>query len=74
MVGPLHLGVDTCNAPVAVEAAETASMVVVKVTARDDTSQDCRDGIEVVLVRPLGDRALIDGSTGRPVRVGASSE
>ena len=49
-------------------------MVVVNVTARDDTSQDGRDSIEVVLIRPLGDRAVIDGSTRQPVRVGASSE
>lgn len=44
----------------------------VRVTARTDgpvAGEECSDGIQVSLDAPLGDRALVDATTGNEVRV-----
>jgi outer membrane murein-binding lipoprotein Lpp len=59
----LNLIVDTCNADLTIEVEESRSRVVVTVKARNDTSDDCLDGVVVHLDQPLGDRRLLDGGT-----------
>jgi hypothetical protein len=65
----LELIVGSCNADLSVEVDESASRVTVTVTARNDTSDDCQDGVTVHLRRPLDERSLIDGVTGDLVPV-----
>ncbi len=65
----LRLVVDSCNAELSAEIDERPTTVRVTVTARHDTNDDCLDGLVVHLERPLGDRRLLDGATGRPVTV-----
>jgi hypothetical protein len=65
----LNLIVGTCNADLTTEVDESRSQVVVTVTARNDTSDDCLDGVVVHLDQPLGDRQLLDGVTGSRVPV-----
>lgn len=65
----LSLAVGTCNADLTVKTEESATQVTVTVTARDDTSDDCLDGVVVHLDRPLGDRRLVDGATGEAVAI-----
>jgi hypothetical protein len=43
----LNLIVGTCNADLTTEVDEPRSQVVVTVTARNDTSDDCLDGVVV---------------------------
>jgi hypothetical protein len=59
----LKLIVGSCNADLTAEVEESPSQVTVTVTARDDTSDDCLDGLIVHLDQPLGDRQLLDGVT-----------
>ncbi len=61
----LEFGVDTCNADLEASVVESAATVEVTIVARDDTTNDCRDTLTVVLDYPLGDRELVDGATGR---------
>jgi hypothetical protein len=61
--------VGSCNADLTAEVEESPSQVTVTVTARDDTSDDCLDGLIVHLDQPLGDRQLLDGVTGDVVSV-----
>ncbi len=56
----LVLTVDSCNADVSAEVDESPSRVIVTVTARNDTSDDCADRIVVHLNQPLGTRQLLD--------------
>jgi hypothetical protein len=65
----LNLIVDSCNADLTTEVEESRSRVVVTVKARNDTSDDCLDGVVVHLDQPLGDRRLLDGGTGGLVPV-----
>jgi hypothetical protein len=65
----LNLTVGSCNADLTAEVEESPSQVTVTVTARDDTSDDCLDGLIVHLDHPLGDRQLLDGVTGAVVSV-----
>jgi hypothetical protein len=65
----LNLIVDTCNADLTTKVEESRSRVVVTVKARNDTSDDCLDGVVVHLDQPLGDRRLLDGGTGGLVPV-----
>jgi hypothetical protein len=60
----LNLTVGSCNADLTAVVEESPSQVTVTVTARDDTSDDCLDGLIVHLDHPLGDRQLLDGVTG----------
>lgn len=65
----LELEVDSCNADVSTEVVESADEVVVTVTVRNDTRNDCADLVVVELDEPLADRALVDGARGEPVVV-----
>lgn len=65
----LKLIVGSCNADLTAEVEESPSPVTVTVTARDDTSDDCLDGLIVHLDQPLADRQLLDGVTGDVVSV-----
>jgi hypothetical protein len=65
----LELVVGTCNADLTTKTEESPTQVTVTVTARNDTSDDCLDGVVVHLDRPLGDRRLVDGATGETVRI-----
>ena len=65
----LNLTVGSCNGDLTTEVEESPSQVTVTVTARDDTNDDCLDGLIVHLNQPLGDRQLLDGVTGDVVSV-----
>ncbi len=65
----LNLTVGSCNANLTAEVEESPSQVTVTVTARDNTGNDCLDGLSVHLDQPLGDRQLLDGVTGDVVSV-----
>lgn len=65
----LEFGVDTCNADLEASVVESAATVEVTIIARDDTTNDCRDMLTVVLDDPLADRELVDGATGRVLEV-----
>ncbi len=68
-------GVESCNAhPVITKLDETESEVRVEVTATFAPTSffgggraDCQDGVTVTLEEPLGDRAIVDLSTGEAV-------
>lgn len=70
----LTLFVGTCNGQPTVRAlVEESEQVTVTVEARDPEdgpSDACRDGVTAQLSRSLGDRAVVDGSTGRVVDPG----
>jgi hypothetical protein len=68
----LMLSVDSCNADLSAEVAESPSQVVVTVTVRNDTSDDCADVIVVTLDEPLGERQLLN-VTGAVVPVRTAS-
>ena len=65
----LEFDVDTCNADLEGSVVESPATVEVTITARNDTTSDCRDMLLVVLEEPLGDRDLVDGATGRVLEV-----
>lgn len=65
----LELMVDSCNADVSTDVVESADEVVVTVTVRNDTQDDCADLAVVELDEPLADRAVVDGARGEPVPV-----
>jgi hypothetical protein len=65
----LNLTVGSCNADLTAEVEESPTQVTVTVIARDDTSDDCLDGLVVHLDHPLGHRQLLDGVTGDLVSV-----
>ncbi len=72
-VDRLSLGVQSCNGEPAAEVDETASTVTVTVTATPagpgGTQALCRDSVVIPLRNPLGDRTLVDGSSGDSVQV-----
>jgi hypothetical protein len=67
----LVLTISACNAnDNRTETAEERDTVTVAVTTDDPPGgDDCADGVVVELAGPLGDRALVDGSTGDQVKV-----
>jgi len=67
--GTLELGVASCNGePEVTELVEDDDQVRVEVTSTVSNPGDaCLDLVEVELAAPLGDRELIDLSSGRPV-------
>jgi hypothetical protein len=69
----LSIEVPTCNGdPEVTMLEETEDEVRVEVVSqRQRGGDDCLDGVQVELDRPLGDRALIDVTSGRIVRVDA---
>jgi len=68
----LEVSVNTCNRNPSVDAEETSEEVRLTVTADEpsgDGENDCADGDDVTLEAPLGDRIVIDDSTGEQVEV-----
>jgi hypothetical protein len=63
----MRLVVGTCHAHLSAEVVETASRITVTVSGRNDSSDDCLDGLTVRLRDPLGQRELVDGATGEVV-------
>jgi hypothetical protein len=61
----LHLWVDTCNGDPETDVVETADDVTVTVVSTGgDPGDACQDPVTVTLTAPLGNRRLLDGSTG----------
>ena len=58
-----------CHRSARVQVDATASAVVLDLQTRGDSYGDCLDGVVVQLDEELGDRELIDASTGAPVSV-----
>lgn len=69
----LSLGVQSCNGSPVADVVETSSTVTVTVTATtagpDGAQHACRDSVVIPLRNPLGDRTLVDGSSGDSVQV-----
>ena len=68
----LEVGVDTCNLHPSVAAEETTEEIRLTVTADErsgDGVDDCRDSDDLTLETPLGDRIVVDDSTGEQVEV-----
>ncbi len=67
----LELGVNSCNSAPEASVVETGADVTVSVTALGPSSDGAMeaygDVVTVTLAAPLGDRAVIDESTGREV-------
>ena len=68
----LEVGVDVCNRNPVVDAEETTEEVRLTATADEpsgDGENDCRDSVDLTLETPLGDRIVVDESTGEQVEV-----
>lgn len=69
----LRVSVNTCQgSPELTSVTETAAAVEVAVASDKQSSglrPACADHVNVELDEPLGDRDLIDASTGRPVEI-----
>lgn len=68
----LEVSVDTCNRNPVVTVEETSDEVHLTVAADEpsgDGVDDCMDGAVVSLDAPLGDRTVVDDSTGERVDV-----
>ena len=65
----IEFGVNTCNADLNAVVVESDTAVEVTITAENDTTDDCADSIAITLDQPLGDRQLINGSTGHVLDV-----
>lgn len=65
----LELSVDSCLADPTVEAKETDREVRLTVTGDEASGNDCLDSASVTLSKPLGDREVIDASTGESVQL-----
>lgn len=65
----LTLFLESCNAEPEAELSESVSEVWVRVVSNEpETGNLCQDGLKVTLDSPLGDRRLIDASTGDQVQ------
>ncbi len=63
---------DVCNRNPSVDAEETTEEVRLTATADElsgDGEDDCRDSVDLTLEAPLGDRIVVDDSTGEQVEV-----
>ena len=66
----LSLQIGSCSSTAAlVEVEETSSEVRLRARTTSDVDGDCGDGAEVALNQPLGDRVVIDASTGEQITV-----
>ena len=70
----LWIAVDTCNADLTASIDETQHVVSVEVTARNDTSDDCLDGLRIDLAEPLGSRSVVNGWTEEELAVRGGGE
>lgn len=62
----LNVGVGFCG-NVRVDVVETDDVVTLTAWGGADAGGDCASGATVVLEQPLGDRRVVDGSTGNEV-------
>ena len=66
----LEVIVNSCNADHTITVDESGSQVVITVTVRNDnTNLDCQDAVMVTLLEPLGERSVVDGTTGQSIEV-----
>lgn len=65
----IEFGVDTCNADPDASVVESDTRVEVSITAKNDTTDDCRDHLIISLDSPLEGRELVDASTGETLEV-----
>lgn len=65
----IGLMVDACGGDVSVDAEEGRHAVTATVTARDPSGDDCLEVVELSLSEPLGNRVIVDGSSGAVVPV-----
>ena len=63
----LQLNAGRCNAELRLTVEETATQVRVLVEERHGTMDDCGNSVMVGLYSPLGDREVVDRSTGSVV-------
>lgn len=68
---PLVISVETCGGELSIDFSETDREVVVQVSDQRFrirlSGDDCLDLVTVALELPLGERTLLDGSTGKMV-------
>jgi hypothetical protein len=71
----LELSLGACNAEKneATVTEDESSVTVRVVSTNPSEGEDCADGVTVELDEPLGDRELIDATTGAHVEVTAES-
>jgi hypothetical protein len=68
----LDVGVGACGLEIRVDVDESAAEVTVRVSVTDPMPEVCTQALQIVTVRldsPLGERTVIDGSTGQAVVV-----
>lgn len=66
----LTVSVDACSSSTRVEVEESASDVRLHATSdRERNGNDCRDSVDVTLASPLGDRRVVDDSSGEELTV-----
>jgi hypothetical protein len=66
----LELSIDTCGATVkSVDVEETAEEVRISVETEGGEGPECLDSTVAELDEPLGDRRVVDASTGNEVEV-----
>ena len=65
----LLLEVDSCNADLSADVDEQPDQIVISVTAENDTSDDCLEGMTIELASPLGDRVVVDSFDGESLEV-----
>lgn len=73
----LSVSVNTCNRNPSVDAEETTTEVRLTVTADEpsgDGQDDCQDYDDLTLETPLGDRIVVDDSTGDQIEVAPAEE
>ena len=66
----LYLNAGKCNADLRVAVEETETEVRVLIEQRNGSQDDCENGVMVGLFTSLGDREVVDRSTGSVVPVG----
>lgn len=66
----LTVNLETCNADkIRTDVEEGPEEVIISITVEGaDRNNDCADLTDVGLTRPLGDRRVVDGTTGEPTR------
>ena len=65
----LELSVDTCGAEISVDVEETADEVRILAETEGGEKAECLDSTVVALDEPLGDRRVVDASTGDEVEL-----
>ena len=65
----LSFSLSVCNADQDVDVREDEDVVAVSIRSSRGDGNDCADGVVVELDAPLGDRTVIDASTGDEVTV-----